>query len=60
MNGTLMSYGIDAISVAAAKVQDFNEKMVCFYLTKDAAEMIVFPVECYPDVEAIFFCAYGM
>ena len=49
MNGILMSAGIDAISVPAARAQDFNEKMVRFYLTKDATEMMQFLVECHPD-----------
>ena len=49
MNGILMSNGIDAISVPAAKAQEFNEKMVRFYLTKDASEMMGFLVECHPD-----------
>lgn len=31
MNGVLMANGIDAISVPAAKAQEFNEKMVRFY-----------------------------
>ena len=47
MNGILMSAGIDAISVPAAKVQEFNEKMVRFYLNKDATEMMEFMVSCY-------------
>ena len=47
MNGILMSAGIDAISVPAAKVQEFNEKMVRFYLNKDATEMMAFMVGCY-------------
>ena len=47
MNGILMSAGIDAISVPAAKVQEFNEKMVRFYLSKDATEMIEFMIDCY-------------
>ncbi len=51
MNGTLMSNGIDAISVPAAKAQDFNEKMVRFYLTKDATEMMEFLVDCHPEAE---------
>ena len=49
MNGVLMSHGIDAISVPAAKVQEFNEKMVRFYVNKDATEMMTFLVECHPD-----------
>lgn len=50
MNGILMSAGIDAISVPAAKAQEFNEKMVRFYLSKDGTEMIRFMCECHPDV----------
>jgi Fic family protein len=42
MNGILMSAGIDAISVPAAKAQEFNEKMGRFYLEKDAIEMMAF------------------
>ena len=38
MNGVLMSHGIDAISVPAAKAQEFNEKMVRFYLSNAAAQ----------------------
>ncbi len=49
MNGVLMSHGIDAISVPAAKVQEFNEKMVRFYLSKDSTEMMVFLAQCHPD-----------
>ena len=47
MNGILMSAGIDAISVPAKKVQEFNEKMVRFYLSKDATEMMEFMADCY-------------
>ena len=53
MNGTLMSAGIDAISVPAAKAQEFNEKMVRFYLEKDATEMMAFLVDCHPDTAKI-------
>ncbi len=49
MNGILMSAGIDAISVPAARAQEFNEKMVRFYLAKDATEMIAFLLSCHPD-----------
>lgn len=48
MNGILMSAGIDAISVPAGKAQEFNEKMVRFYLTQDATEMMAFLVGCHP------------
>lgn len=53
MNGILMSAGIDAISVPAAKAQEFNENMIRFYLTKDATEMMAFLVNCHPDAEQI-------
>ena len=49
MNGVLMSHGIDAISVPAAKAQEFNEKMIRFYLHRDATEMMQFLVDCHPD-----------
>lgn len=53
MNGILMSSGIDAISVPAAKAQEFNEKMVRFYLTRNATEMLAFLVDCHPEAEQI-------
>lgn len=53
MNGILMSNGIDAISVPAAQAQAFNEKMVHFYLSKDATEMMAFLVDCHPESEEI-------
>ena len=53
MNGILMSSGMDAISIPAAKAQDFNEKMVRFYMTKDATEMMEFLVSCHPDAITI-------
>jgi len=54
MNGILMSSGIDAISVPAAKAQAFNENMVRFYLTKDATEMMAFLVDCHPEAAQIY------
>lgn len=53
MNGILMSHGIDAISVPASKVQAFNEKIVRFYISKDASEMMIFLMGCHPDAETI-------
>lgn len=53
MNGVLMSHGIDAISVPAAKLQEFNEKMVRFYLSKDGTEMMDFIAGCHPDAGLI-------
>jgi Fic family protein len=49
MNGILMSAGIDAISIPAARKLAFNEKMVRFYATRDADEMMAFLVDCHPD-----------
>lgn len=53
MNGVLMSHGIDAISISAAKAQAFNEKMILFYLHRDASEMMQFLVDCHPEAEQI-------
>jgi len=52
MNGVLMSAGIDAISVPAAKREEFNEKMVLFYSGRDATEMMEFMAGCHPDLAA--------
>ncbi|MGA3248511.1 MAG: cell filamentation protein Fic, partial [Paraburkholderia sp.] len=49
MNGVLMSNGIDAISVPAQRAGDFNEKMVGFYTSRDATEMMAFLAECHPE-----------
>jgi Fic family protein len=52
MNGILMSAGVDAISVPAARRQEFNEKMIQFYLTKDGGEMMGFLLDCHPQSRA--------
>lgn len=52
MNGVLMSHGIDAISVPAARIQEFNESMVRFYCSRDASEMMAFLTSCHPDSAA--------
>jgi prophage maintenance system killer protein len=49
MNGILMSNGMDAISVPAARAEEFNTKMVNFYRTKDGTEMVAFLASCHPD-----------
>lgn len=49
MNGVLMSNGMDAISVPATRAQEFNEKMVRFYIGKDATEMMAFLLDCRPN-----------
>lgn len=50
MNGQLMSHGIDAISVPAARAREFNELMVDFYRFRDGTDMIRFLNECIPDL----------
>ena len=54
MNGILMVNGIDAISVPAARAQEFNEKMVRFYLNRNATGIMVFLTSCHPDAEEKF------
>jgi Fic family protein len=49
MNGVLMMHGIDAISVPAARAQEFNEKMIRFYVTREATEMLAFLTCCHPE-----------
>ena len=49
MNGILMSNGMDAISVPAARAEEFNTKMVNFYRTKDGTEMVAFLASCHPN-----------
>lgn len=49
MNGVLMSNGIDAISIPASRAQEFNEKMVDFYVNREASAMMEFLVNCHPD-----------
>ena len=46
MNGWLMKHGYDPISVPAARAQQCNDKMVSFYVSKDATEMLVFLNSC--------------
>lgn len=51
MNGYLMSHGIDAISVPAARRAEFNTTMVDFYRTRDATTAFAFLTSCHPDFE---------
>lgn len=46
MNGWLMTHGYLAISIPAARAQEFNEKMVRFYKMKDGTEMMTFLLDC--------------
>ena len=53
MNGVLMSEGIDAVSIPAARAQEFNSNMVEFYITRDATKMMAFIVDCHPSATQI-------
>ncbi len=46
MNGILMSSGFDAISVPAARAQEFNREMVDFYTGRDGTRMMDFLIDC--------------
>jgi hypothetical protein len=53
MNGALMTEGIDAISIPAMRAAEFNSKMVEFYTTRDATQMMGFVLECHPEFSRI-------
>lgn len=53
MNGILMSAGMDAISVPAARALECNEALERFYLSKDATEMMDFLLGCHPEAKQI-------
>jgi hypothetical protein len=53
MNGVLMTEGIDAISIPAVRATAFNSRMVDFYLTRDATEMMAFVLDCHPQIALI-------
>lgn len=42
MAGELLKQGYDIVNVPAKKQTDFNEKMIRFYDTMDATEMLEF------------------
>lgn len=46
MNGWLMKHGFDPISIPAAKAQEFNDRMVKFYVSKNATDMLSFLDSC--------------
>lgn len=54
MNGHLMSGGIDAISIPAARAWEFNERMVDFYRFRDGTAMFAFLARCHPDADLLF------
>ena len=49
MNGILLEHGHDILTVAAAKLLEFNEKMIRFYDTADGAQMLEFMAVCSLD-----------
>jgi prophage maintenance system killer protein len=53
MNGALMMEGIDAISIPATRAGEFNSKMVEFYTSRDATQMMGFVLECHPEFTRI-------
>jgi prophage maintenance system killer protein len=54
MNGLLMSKGIDAVSIPAARAAEFNSKMVDFYSTRDGTKMMGFVLDCHPSAAEIY------
>lgn len=53
MNGVLMTEGIDAVSIPAVRAAAFNSRMVDFYATRDATEMMAFVLDCHPEISEI-------
>jgi hypothetical protein len=53
MNGVLMTEGIDAVSIPAVRAAEFNSRMVDFYTSRDATEMMAFVLDCHPEVSQI-------
>jgi len=53
MNGVLMSEGIDAISIPAVRAAEFDSRMVNFYTSRDATEMMAFVLDCHPEISQI-------
>jgi hypothetical protein len=53
MNGVLMTEGVDAVSIPAIRAAEFNSRMVNFYTSRDATEMMAFVLDCHPEVSQI-------
>ena len=53
MNGVLMTEGLDAVSIPAVRAAEFNSRMVDFYTSRDATEMMAFVSDCHPEVSQI-------
>lgn len=54
MNGILMSEGIDAVSIPAARAAEFNSRMVDFYASRDGTDMMQFVLDCHPCAAEIY------
>jgi len=50
MNGILLSNGLEAILIPDKKHLEFNQKMIVFYDTGDATDMMNFLIECQPEL----------
>jgi hypothetical protein len=53
MNGVLMTAGIDAVSIPAVRAAQFNSRMVDFYMSRNATEMMSFVLDCHPEAAQI-------
>lgn len=53
MNGVLMTEGIDAVSIPAFRAAEFNSRIVDFYTSRDATEMMTFVLDCHPEAAKI-------
>jgi len=53
MNGLLMSAGIDAVSIPAARADQFNAAIVDFDVRRDGTAMMAFIADCHPERSAI-------
>jgi Fic family protein len=53
MNGVLMTEGLDAVSIPAVRAAEFNSRMVDFYTSRDATEMMGFVLDCHPEASQI-------
>jgi len=53
MNGILMQEGIDAVSIPAVRAAEFNSRMVDFYTSRNATEMMAFVLDCHPEISQI-------
>ncbi|WP_237567497.1 hypothetical protein [Phytobacter massiliensis] len=49
MNGWLMKHGYNPVSIPATRALEFNSKMVRFYHSKNATEMMAFLLSCYQE-----------